>query len=141
MENFPTLSGTWETKGLSDSWAINPVKQAPFSAGYQQRSKRATFVPQQFVRSIRVMTAADIVLIEDFLTAINDGGDMFVWTDPLSETAYQVFISMSSLPLRFEPDGVNTLFRTTVVFEQANSSETIDGDYGYGLYGAGLYGE
>jgi len=144
MFTLPTFSsGVWHIAGLANTRVFSAVSEAQFAAGYSQRSGWGTWQPKQFVRNLRVMSAADVVLFEAFMDNIDQGADYFAWYDQHSTNYYYVRLDLRSLPITFALDGHPDRYRTEkpLIFNQYDDTETSQGEFGFGPFGAGVFGE
>lgn len=131
MESFPTLNSDmfWSPINYVDTRQFNPTVKTPFSAGYQQRMNRVSWVPKLFKRDLRWITSAGKLTLEAFLMTVNYGQDAFYWTDVTDDTTYQVVFDESCLPLEVVPDANNNRWMVKLAFLQTTSDEFDSTEY------------
>lgn len=142
MFSFPTLTGIISYKNYHDTKAFDPTYRSDFVSGHQVRRSRATWVPKLWRATGRAFTNTDRDNLQTLEENVGYGADSFAWYNSREKAAYYVCFAKGCVPLDFSLEPKNpTLWQVNFIFRQTDNIVLTTGDYGFGEYGAGIYGQ
>ena len=139
MNTFPTI-GTVDREasclGYEDYYQQDTVRSAPFISGYPFMVQTRSFDPLTTTHRLIDVSDADKATIRAFYEANKD--TEFWWLNPGDLVYYSVKFDE---PLHWRANDDTNSWTCTMIITQTSSLTMEPGDYGYGEYGAGPYGQ
>jgi len=87
---FPTLSRKPTVDGWEEGLAFDPTISSDAEGGYKQTRPRCTRIPDKWSVAYKAIPTTDKALVRAFEKTVKGGTEIFAWTNPDDNTAYNV---------------------------------------------------